>query len=260
MSDNHELERRLADYYETEAPSRAPDWLLARTVATIDTTPQRRTILGRPWRPAPMPSFAKLAVAAVAIVALSAVGFTLVRGPLVGPAASPSASPSASPLLPPPLTERFDSTLNGISIDYPAGWQVRPATEPWTDGVIRFGAPGVDVIFDPARGDDLYLAMASEPLGGRSDDSWGSSLVLPGCPGGHGGSVLTFDGATGWVVTCGDGPGHQSAILASNTHGYAIVLYLGDKKVFDAYDWDWFKSVLETVDLRAEDAPGASNP
>ena len=213
-----------------------------------------------------MPPFAKPALAAVAIVALGSVGLSLVRGPNISPAASPLASPSGSPsvspsfspALPPPLTQRFYSTLNRISIDYPAGWRVRPATEPWTDGVLSFGAPGVDVIFDPTQGEDLYLAMASEALGGRSEDSWRGTLTLPDCPGGHGGSVLTFDGATGWVTTCGSGPGHQSAVLATKTHGYAVVLYLGSRALFEAYGWDWFKSVLDSMDLRAE--ADASSP
>lgn len=147
-------------------------------------------------------------------------------------------------------------------MDYPAGWQTRPATELWTDGVLSFGASGVDVIFDPMRREDLYFAIASEPLGGRPDDVWGADVTMPKCPGGHGGSVLTFDGASGWVVRCGGGgPGsRQSAILATDTRGYALMLYYGEEGLLDTYSDTWFVSVLETLDLRAEDAPDASNP
>lgn len=262
MNATQNLEQRIADFYATEPPTRAPDWLLARALDTIDTTPQQRTGLGRPWRFPPMTSFAKLAVGAVAIVTISVIGATVLRPTWVGPAATASPGPSSLPsALPPPLTERFDSTLNGISIDYPAGWQTRPATELWTDGVLSFGASGVDIIFDPTRPEDLYLAMASEPLRGRSDDVWAGDLTLPWCPGGHGGSVLTFDGASGWVVSCGGSPvGRQSALLVTDTRGYAFVLYLGDEGLADTYGDRWFVSLLETVDLRAEDAPDASNP
>ena len=50
--------------------------------------------------------------------------------------------------------------MNGISIDYPAGWQTRSATEPWKGGELDVDTPGADVIFDPtlgggARGRDL---------------------------------------------------------------------------------------------------------
>jgi len=271
MNASHDLEQRIADYYETEAPRRAPDWLGERILASVDTTPQRRTMLGRPWRFPAMTSFAKLAAGAVAMVAFATVGMTLVSLPAAGPGApapsealsSPSATPAPSApvpgALPPPLTERFESTSHGISMDYPAGWQTRRATERWTDGVINFDAPGVDIIFDPARGDDLYFAVASEPLDGRPDHAWRDDLTLP-CPGGGGGGTLTFDGASGWVFTCGGTPGRRSAILAKDNHGYAIVLYLGDEGLIDTYTDAWFVSVLETLDLRAEDAPDAANP
>ena len=227
------------------------------------TTPQRPTVLGRPWRFPPITSLAKLAVGAVAVVTISAIGLTVLRPPAVGPLAPASHEPSSSPSapLPPPLTERFHSAHNGISMDYPAGWQTRPATERWTDGVIGFGASGVDIIFDPIRGEDLYFAVASEPTGGRPDHVWRRDVTLPDCPGGHGGGVLTFDGASGWVVTCGGTPvGTHSALLTNETHGYAIVLYLGDEGLINTYTGPWFVSVLETLDLREEDAPDASKP
>jgi len=263
MTSTDNLGRRMADHYQSEAPPRAPDWLLTRTLDTIDTTPQRRTVFGQPWRIGSRPSLAKLATGAVAVVTIAAVGATVLRLPSVGPAAtsSPSTQPSPSsstPATPPPLTERFDSALNGISIDYPAGWQTRPATEPWTDGVIGFDAPGVDIIFDPTRGEDLYFALASEPSGGKRDDVWQQGLTLPPCPGGHSGGVSSFDGAQGWVVQCGGSFGTHSALLVTDTQGYAIVMHLGDEGLMDTYTHRWFRSVLETLDLRAGEAPGAS--
>jgi Tol biopolymer transport system component len=88
---------------------------------------------------------------------------------------SPSDPRTASPspvAPPPPLTERFDSTLNGISLNYPESWQTRPATQPSTDGDVSFDAPGAHIIFDPKLGEDPYLAVLSEPLEGRPDDVW----------------------------------------------------------------------------------------
>ena len=50
MNADLDLERRVADYYATEAPPRAPDWMLGAALATIDITPQRRVLIRVPWR------------------------------------------------------------------------------------------------------------------------------------------------------------------------------------------------------------------
>jgi hypothetical protein len=87
MSANHDLERRLADFYATEDPSRAPDWVLEAALTTIDTTPQRRAFIRVPWRFHDMNSFAKVAVAAVVVIAVGALGLAVLRpgsGPGVG--------------------------------------------------------------------------------------------------------------------------------------------------------------------------------
>ena len=49
MNANHELERRLADFYAGEAPQRAPDRVLHGALASIDSTRQRRVLLPVPW-------------------------------------------------------------------------------------------------------------------------------------------------------------------------------------------------------------------
>jgi hypothetical protein len=50
MNANDNLERGIADVYEREAPKRAPDWVLAKTLETIESTPQRRVLIRAPWR------------------------------------------------------------------------------------------------------------------------------------------------------------------------------------------------------------------
>ena len=50
MNANHELERRLADFYAGEAPQRAPERVLDGALASIDSTRQRRALLPVPWR------------------------------------------------------------------------------------------------------------------------------------------------------------------------------------------------------------------
>lgn len=90
MSAQSNFERRLADYYAAEAPTRAPDWVLERIVATVEGTAQRRTILVRPWTFPRRPSRTRLALAALATV------FALSVIPLLAPAAGPTPSPSAT--------------------------------------------------------------------------------------------------------------------------------------------------------------------
>ncbi len=263
MSANHDLERRISDHYAAEAPARAPDWVLERILTSVDTTPQRRAMLGLPWRIPTMPSSAKLALTAVAIAAVGFVGLTLLRGSAIGPAAYPS--PTASPLpvtQPPPFTERFDSPLHGLSIGYPSGWQPRAATQPWNHDAVNFGAPDVDVIFHPTLQDDLYFAVVSERLGGKSASDWVDASLLPSVgictepsSGGNGGAY-TVDGAAGFAVSCGSlAAGGHAVAVATATRGYIIYLHVGDERLLQAtYTWDWFKAALGTVDLRPEKA------
>jgi hypothetical protein len=102
MNANHELDRRLADFYAGEAPQRAPDRVLEGALAAIDSTTQRRALVRVPWRFPIMNSYAKLAIAAVVVLAVGAIGLTVFRGgtppgPGVQATSSPDASPSSSP-------------------------------------------------------------------------------------------------------------------------------------------------------------------
>jgi hypothetical protein len=102
MNANHELERRLADFYETEAAQRAPDRVLQSVLATTNTTKQRRAVFRLPWRFPIMNSYARMAIAAVAVIAIGALGLTVFRGgtppgPGVIATSSPDPSPSSLP-------------------------------------------------------------------------------------------------------------------------------------------------------------------
>jgi hypothetical protein len=186
-----------------------------------------------------------------------------------------NARPAGQPS--PPFTERFDSPLHGLSIGYPSGWRRRAATEPWGHDEIAFGAPGVDVIFDPTLRDDLYFAVVSEPLDVKSGsrvheyrqpfDLLPSVGICKAATGGGGGSD-TLDGARGWFQQCGTPFGTDSvATVATATRGYIIYLHVGEKRAAVAatrrigrlvparYEGDWFLAALvETVDLHPEDA------
>jgi hypothetical protein len=263
MTANHDLERRLADFYETEAPPVAPDWVLLDALTTIDVTPQRRVFIRVPWRKfPPMNTYARLAVAAVAVVAMGAVGIALLRpgtapgvgGQAVTPSPQPSLSatsrPTPSPMPAPPLTQSFTSTLHGISMSYPEGWTAQPATEPWTGAQANFGEPSADFLYDPTLTDHLFLSIASQPIGNSSPDEWvAQELTIYECTES---GPTAVDGATGLIgaAEC------NVAAVTTDGRGYVIALYTSGDVPWQtaAYDRAWFEEVLATVQLHPEDA------
>lgn len=209
MTANHDLERRIADYYEAEAPPRAPDWVLERALASVGSTPQRRAGLGLPWRFPLMLSHAKLAVAAVAIVAVGLVGLSFLPGALVGPGAtpSPSATPSGSPapLAPTsgaidPGRYRWTSPGGDVTFVVPDGWTatvdgiVRNRETPTHLELARY-MPGssneVTHVYadacksegrlEPVLASDLASAL-EEQAGTEAGTSWFGGLGQPGDP------------------------------------------------------------------------------
>jgi hypothetical protein len=169
---------------------------------------------------------------------------------------------------PPPSPSRelttFSSALHEVTIGYPAGWKVRPATESWSGGRLTFDASDVDVIFDPTRRDDVYLALVSKPLGGLSRRDWLEDN--PWHPGicakttGAGSGAISFDGARRyWSVSCGGGgssaaSGHYLRV-ATATRGYLIYLHLADLGNLESGDEAFFNRLLETLELEYRD-PG----
>ena len=261
MTANHDLERRLADYYESEAPPAAPAWVLGDALAAIDSTPQRRVFIRVPWRKFPtMNTYARVAVAALAVIVIGAVGLAVLRpgsagvGDQVTPSPEPSPSatirPTPSPTSAPPLSQTFTSTLHGISISYPEGWAEQAATEPWTGAGFVFGDPPVDLLYDPVLTDHLFLAITSQPIGDTIPDEWiAEKVALEECAASE---PITVDGATGLI---GAG-GCNAAAVTTDGRGYVIVLYTSGDEAWlsTTFDRAWFEEVLATVQLSPEDA------
>jgi hypothetical protein len=276
MNANDSLERGIADAYEREAPKRAPDWVLAKTLETIESTPQRRVLIRAPWRFPTMNTFAKVAIAAVAVLAIGVVGLNMLspRGssgvgaqPTASPSASPSPSPSpsASPSASgaasvPPLTATFTSTMHGLSTKYPEGWKTAPATQPAPRPGLEFKSPDVDYIYDGQYTSDLFLAMGSQPLGVKTPDAWITDF-LNGFDGGCGDQrEQVAIGGMGGVICAAN-----LFATTAGDRGYFVRLYTGSEipaEWVDLYDETWFKSVLSTLELHPEaalDAPVASS-
>jgi hypothetical protein len=220
MNATHDLERRITDYYATEAPSRAPDWLLAQALDSIDTTPQRRTMLGLPWRIPPMPTSGKLALTAVAIAAVGFVGLTLLRGPVIGPASTPSPTASPSPLTSTPSPRlaaeqiiaegnlsAFAATASGTVLtvwdscesqfqvtDCGLAWRLGTGPQPRATGMVGIGDLHVDAFAASAggfvltsagqRGPDLGFLIAEDGISSAiSSDCRGASWPTSTEPG-----------------------------------------------------------------------------
>ena len=182
----------------------------------------------------------------IAVIALVAVGCapatTSSTRPPPAETSAPTAPPSgAAAAASPALTETFTSTMHGISVGYPERWVPRAATEPWpVDGVVQQGSSFGDVIEDGSVSDTAFLALASQPLAGRSFDQWVAEYpVFKECGPAE---PVVVDGAPGVV-----GTNCPMALVAAGDRGYLIWLYRID-------DPDWFQEILATVKLN----PGAA--
>ena len=160
-----------------------------------------------------------------------------------------------------PQARTFASAVHGFSIDYPAGWESRPASEPWSSEELSFDSPAADVLFDPRFGDGLYLLVASEAYGGLSADEWWAMTMDRLCAD-SGGSVgsAEVDGADALAFSCGR---VQNAVLVMpEDRGYLFTLHASPDQpgLVGTYDWDWLKVQIKTIDLFPEGAVEGPQP
>jgi hypothetical protein len=238
--------------------------VLRSALETIETTPQRRPVIRVPWRFPPMNTFAKVAIAAVVVIAIGAVGLSVLRPsgssnvggqPTASPSPSPSASFGPSPSIAvasaPPLTETFTSERHGFTVSYPTGWVARPATDPWVTGVPDFGTTNGDVIYDAVLESNLWIVIASQPLAGKSAVQWVDDMLMQLSSADFcdtSSEPVTIDGVQG--QDCG-----SAAAVATGDRGYMIKLYTSgdDPAAVAAYD-QAFREVIATLQLQPEDA------
>ena len=155
-----------------------------------------------------MNSYTKVAIAAVAVFAIGAVGLAFVRPApvtepgIVPPSGEPSAGPSASP--PNELGGHFDSAMHGISISYPTGWTPERATVSWQSGLPADTDGARDIIGNGAR-DVSFIGLASQPLAGKSGGEWANELLMtPGAFCTLPAESITVAGQPGFLAGCYD--------------------------------------------------------
>ena len=126
-------------------------------------------------------------------------------------------------------------------------WTAEAATEPWTEPAfpLLLGAPHADFLYDPALESDLFLTIASQPIGDSTPDDWVADQLASeeGC-----GTTepITVDVGTGQI-------GCSLAVVTTGDRGYWIQLYTGNSAPA-AFDRAWLEEVLATVQLQPEDA------
>ena len=220
---------------------------------------RQRTFIG-PWRTPIMNKLVTYGLGAAAVAVVLIVGAQFFGSPAGGgvgspPTPTPTVEPTPRPTpeptpeaTAPPLTQTFTSTQHGYSVAYPAGWTAEAATEPWTENTfpLSFTVPQVDFLYDPTLTSDLFLAIASQPIGESTPQDWLAEKMATeeGC--GDATEPTTVDGATGLI-------GCTMAVITADGRGYWIQLYTGDGAPTD-YDLVWLEEVLATAQLHPEDA------
>ena len=253
MTANSNLERRVAEHYASEPLLRAPDRVLHAALTTIDTTKQRRGLLA-PWRFTFMNTYAKVAAAAVVVIAVAAIGlWQLGDTGQPRPTPTPIPTPTAVSSQPPELTETFTSNMHGIQLSYPNGWSQTEATTSWTTpGPPLYGETSGDDLYDPVLADHLFLEIASQPLAGASGPAWADTIEGEPCPTSE---TIVVDGVDGRLISCDV----LVALFWTTDRGYLVLLSSSPDQPWldDFYDEAWFREVLATVQIRPEDAGAA---
>lgn len=255
---------RLIQAFLLEGQTELADQVYDAVRSTVEHRRQR-VFIG-PWRFPDMNKLVPIGLGAAAVIAVLFVGGRFLGTPNQ-PGAAPTPVPTATvapsvaePSQPSgsvsPLSQSFTSKLHGLSLSYPAGWTAQGATEPWPQGIgfpLSFEAPQVDWLYDPNLNAELFLAIASQPIGDATPDDWVAEQMASeeGC--GAATVPVTVDGASGVVGH----PGCAIAVVTTAGRGYWIQLYTGASAP-TGYDHAWFEEVVAGVQLHPEDAVGVA--
>lgn len=248
MTQHSDIER-LLDHWFKDGPDQAPDRVVDIVTDRIERQSQRPAWRLH-WRPFPVNAYAKIAVAAAAILIVALVGYNFLPGSSTGvggPPPSPSAAPTASPSSTPPASgpvalpegqlpgglysmKPFDNTSTlSIVANVPAGWQgidgqvlVSPGKTTNTGAMIAFMK--ADGLFsDPCHWDldGTGMGLSGDVVVGKTVDdlvaalkankSYTSSAATPVTLGGFEGQELELQLPGDDVLsTCDKAPGDEN--------------------------------------------------
>jgi hypothetical protein len=237
-----------------DGPTRLSDHALLSALEEIHTTRQRRAVWPA-WRATLVSIFARMAIAAVLVVAVGLLASNVVpRQPdnsSVG-GMSPSPSPAESVDFP-NLTATFVSPTNGFSFKYHDRGGLAPATDLWDPVNDNQANDGFDAV---ETGFAAYFMAASTPIpDGVSIDEWVDEYVSPGGwlqhPGRCGGprsqqAEITIDGQSGRISECANRI-EATVVAGGRLYLFTLLHSRSDARaVFDAW--------IATIHLRPEAA------
>lgn len=271
----------LAAWLE-DGPTRLPDATRRSIAVTTRTTHQARRPTWLSWRFPTMNGMSRLALGAVAVVAVVIGGLVILRpgtesggvggpgspvpsaspAPSVSPVPSASPSPSLAAISEPPvgaLTQAFTSPTFGYSIRYPAGWREDP-----TDGVTP---DGVDFLHSAAGGWNFRALSVAIPDGVVVDDWIASTLTQSddaGCtPPRNTLESVTVDGRQGKLLGfCGTPTARQiEATVVVDERAYLFTLYdAKEPAASEAEARALFDRLTATITLDPGSAGGSPKP
>jgi hypothetical protein len=250
---------RIADWLEDD-PTTAPSQLLETVVAAVPSIPQRAARAR--WLPTWRSWIVWFAFAPVLAVALGLIWLLLPRAPSIGP--PPSPTPVATPAFGlSGATTRFTSPRFGYSMDVPAEWTVRVATE----SLVELGAPWIDsaavdyVAATPVAALTPGIIVSAVELSeGQTLDGWTDLTTVATCGVPATRTATEVDGAPGVELEYPScfGLHHIWVTIVRGTTGFHIV-WIGSRGT-EADDRALFERVLASITLppAAEVSPAPS--
>lgn len=167
-----------------EGPNQLPETTRRAIAVGLRSTRPTRRVLDVPWRPNAMNSFARLAVAAAAIVIVAGGAFYVlspanqgVGGPTPPPERSPQPSPSASPspsAATSAITEWQTVTSDrfGYQVEIPAGWMQSAPIDDLPDEMYPGKESALADRWDPPVLRSPWLIIASLDPAPETFDEW----------------------------------------------------------------------------------------
>ena len=251
---------RLIHDFLLEGEEQLPDQVYDVVRAVVEQKRQR-VFIG-PWRTPTMSKLVTYGLGAAAVAVVLFVGAQFFGSPADGglgsqatptPTVQPTLQPTPEPTpgaTPPSLTQSFTSAQHGYSVSIPEEWTTEAATKPWTGAFpLEFTVPQVDFLYDPNLTSDLFLAIASQPLGDSTPDEWLAEQMASGEGCGDATEPITVDGASGLAGS----EGCSVVVVTTGGRGYWIQFYTGSGA--PAIDEQaWFNAILATVQLHPKRA------